>query len=314
MPEPRPATHARQSVVVVGSINIDHVISTDVFPSPGETILGNAVSTGLGGKGANQAVAAAIGGAPVRMLARVGRDAEGEMALSRLAERGVDVAGVTAVAGVATGTAWITVTPRDNTIVVVPGANARWNDYAASGGFAETVGSALVTVAQLEVPLGVIEHAVACSHGTFILNAAPAQALPASLLTCCDVLIVNEHELRVVSGAEPEDGLIEPAHRSLLRQGVGAVVTTLGAAGAVLTDDHGTFALPAFPADVVDTTGAGDAFTGVLAARLATGDSLADAVRWGMAAGSLAVRRHGAQESFPAGAEIRALLTGSNPA
>lgn len=319
-------------VVVVGSINIDHVITADAFPSPGETIIGNGVNLGLGGKGANQAVAAAICGADVAIFARVGCDAAGEMAISCLADRGVDVSGVTAVPDVATGSAWITVTPEDNTIVVVPGANARWDaaigaDRESMSGarsaqdawpdgtlFDDALGSAAVTVAQLEVPLAAVVHAAARSQGIFILNAAPARALPVSVLSRCDLLIVNEHELRIISGADhigSDMALVERAHMSLLRQGVRSVATTLGKAGAVLTDEHGTVMLPAFPADVVDTTGAGDAFTGVLAARLAAGDPLVDAMRWGMAAGSLAVRRAGAQESFPDRFDLMSLLDGS---
>ena len=153
-------------VAVVGSINIDHVVRTNRFPAPGETVLGNEVSVGVGGKGANQAVAAALSGAQVSMFARVGCDAEGELALRRLAERGVDTSGVLAVPEVATGTAWITVTSSDNTIVVVPGGNARWDQAPGADRFAEVLGTAAVTVTQLEVPMDVIERAAASAGGT----------------------------------------------------------------------------------------------------------------------------------------------------
>ncbi|MGH3435431.1 MAG: ribokinase [Sciscionella sp.] len=297
-------THPTGQVVVIGSINIDHVVRTDVFPAPGETVTGSDVHVGLGGKGANQAVAAHIAGADVRMLARIGDDAEGELARRRLAERGVDVSGVLAVSGSATGTAWITVTPQDNTIVVVPGANARWEDE-------QRVASDAVTLAQLEIPLAVVERAAARCTGRFVLNAAPARPLPDSLLAHCDVLIVNEHELRTVSGGPPVGNditTIEAAHLALLDRGAGAVLTTMGAAGAALSDAHGTLTLRPYAADVVDTTGAGDVCAGAIAARLAEGDSLRDAADWGMAAGSLAVRRAGAQESFPTATEITTLL------
>ncbi len=144
-----------------------------------------------------------------------------------------------------------------------------------------------------------------------ILNAAPARELAQPVLSNCDVLVVNEHELRVVTGNRSDS--VEQAHAALIRRGVGAVVTTLGAAGAVFTDVHGTETLAAFPAEVVDTTGAGDAFTGALAARLAVQASLAEAVRWGTAAGSLAVRRAGAQESLPDLTDVRFLLEGEAP-
>ncbi|GAA1690595.1 ribokinase [Fodinicola feengrottensis] len=288
MPEP---------VVVIGSINVDHVVRAGAFPAPGETITGQGVSIGLGGKGANQAVAAHLAGARVRMLGRVGADSDGELAKSRLSSRGVDISGVRTIADAATGSAWITVTPQDNSIIVVPGANAFWDDEQplASGG---------VTLCQLEIPLAVVERVAEACTGTFVVNAAPAQPLPDALLARCDVLVVNEHELAVVSAASG----VAAAHRDLLDRGVGAVITTLGAAGAVLTDADGTEELPVFPAQAVDTTGAGDAFVGVLAARLTVGDNLRDAARWGAAAGSLAVRRAGAQESFPSVEEIQALV------
>jgi ribokinase len=284
-------------VVVIGSINVDHVVRADVFPAPGETITGRGVSIGLGGKGANQAVAAHLAGAEVRMLGRIGADSDGELAKSRLASRGVDVTGVRTSADVATGSAWITVTPQDNSIIVVPGANAQWDS--------QNLASVGITLCQLEVPLAVVSQAAAECTGTFVLNAAPAQPLPDSLLARCDVLVVNEHELAVVSSVSDDVGA---AHANLLARGVGAVITTVGAAGAVLTDRAGTVEFPAIPAKVVDTTGAGDAFVGVLAARLTAGDALRDAARWGIAAGSLAVRRAGAQESFPTVDEIQELL------
>ncbi|WP_163507333.1 ribokinase [Fodinicola acaciae] len=284
-------------VVVIGSVNVDHAVRADFFPAPGETIAGREVRTGLGGKGANQAVAARLAGAAVRMVGRVGADSDGEKAKQRLADRGVDVAGVGTVTDVPTGSAWITVTPDDNSIIVVPGANAHWDD-------GQSLSSDGVTLCQLEIPLAVVERAASECTGTFVLNAAPAQPLPDSLLAQCDVLVVNEHELGVVGPGFD----VRAAHAALLDRGVGAVITTIGAAGAVLTDAGETLELPAIPADVVDTTGAGDAFVGVLAARLTAGDSLREAVRWGMAAGSLAVRRAGAQESFPTAMDIRQLL------
>lgn len=289
-------------VVVIGSVNIDHVVVADAFPSPGQTILGRTSQVTLGGKGANQAVAAASGGVRTAMIARVGDDVEADTARAGLAARGVDVHGVTGVPGAETGTAWITVAAGDNSIIVVPGANFEWlpEDDPTGGAGAE----ATVVLAQLEIPLDVVKRAAAAcqGRGRFLLNAAPAAELPDELIARCDVLIVNEHEQAVVSGqpgAEPatEPAAVREAHAVLRGRGAKAVVTTLGGAGVIVTDTDGTTtALPAIPADVVDTTGAGDAFTGVFAARLAAGDSLLAAARLGIAAGSLAVRTAGAQQ------------------
>jgi ribokinase len=298
------------SVLVIGSVNIDHVVVADRFPSPGETILGESTHVGLGGKGCNQAVAAALAGTPTAMVARVGDDPEGGRARDGLAARGVDTSGVLEVPGVATGTAWITVAARpdtgdqDNTIIVVAGANHRWDP----GGDPLDDRAASVVLAQLEVPLPVVERAAA-GRGLFLLNAAPAAELPDSLLARCDVLIVNEHEQAVVAGL-PSDTPVAEAHAELRRRGARAVVTTLGGAGAVVTDSAGqrTDIAPVPAPSVVDTTGAGDAFAGVLAARLAEGDPLAEAARWGAAAGSLAVRAAGAQESYPDLAQLREAL------
>lgn len=299
MPEP-----LTPDVVVVGSANIDHVVEADAFPSAGETIMGRSARIGLGGKGSNQAVAAALTGARVALVARVGADAEGERARAGLAAQGVDVTGVTTVDGAETGTAWITVAAGDNTIIVVPGANHAW----PAGDPLAGVGAASVVLAQLEIPFDVVTKAASAGSGLFVLNAAPAAELPDRLLARCDVLILNEHEQAVVAGLPPDTPVTE-AHTRLRRRGARAVVTTLGAAGAVVTDAEGAVSkLPAVPAAVVDTTGAGDAFAGVLAARLALGDPLVEAARWGTVAGSLAVRAAGAQESYPDPAVLAAAV------
>jgi ribokinase len=296
MPDPDP------SVVVVGSINVDHTVTAEAFPKPGETIMGSSVNSSIGGKGANQAVAAALAGATVAMVGTVGDDADGTAARERLAERGVQTAHVAVVASDPTGTAWITVAERDNMIIVVPGANARWSP----GALPSIVGAASVVLAQLEIPIEIVGAAAEQTQGLFLLNAAPAAALPPELLARCDVLIVNEHELAVTAGmaegaaGAEDDEAITSSHATLRDRGVGAVVTTRGAAGAIVTDSDGvTTVLAALPSDVVDTTGAGDAFAGVVAARLSAGDTLIRASQWGVAAGSLAVRAAGAQDSYP---------------
>jgi len=289
------------SVLVVGSINTDHVVIADVFPAPGQTVRGTAARSQTGGKGANQAVAAALAGAAVRLFAQVGSDPEGGSAKDALAGRGVDVSAVAVIAGKPTGTAWITVAEQDNTIVVVPGANEDWPDRGDPlSGAGRT---AAVVLAQLEIPQDIVLGAAAASTGILVLNAAPAADLSDALLARCDVLVVNEHELAVVARMpEPfhSPAAFEQAHHALRGRGVGAVITTLGAAGALVTDGHGrSTQIPALPAPVVDTTGAGDAFTGVLAAKLAAGVPLLEAARWASVAGSYAVRKAGAQESYP---------------
>ncbi|MFI7293139.1 ribokinase [Streptomyces sp. NPDC050121] len=319
MPETVPGTSPQ--VVVIGSVNIDHVVVADAFPSPGETLLGRTAYVTLGGKGANQAAAAASGGVRTAMIARVGEDAEADRARARLVAGEVDVEAVTTVPGAETGTAWITTAAGDNTIVVVAGANHQW---PSEGDPTEGLGAqAAVVLAQLEIPLDVVRRAADACRGRFLLNAAPAAELPDDLIARCDVLIVNEHEQAVVSGqlatdkdaeVTPDEASVRRAHDALRARGAKAVVTTLGEAGAIVTDADGvTTALPAVPATVVDTTGAGDAFAGVLAARLAAGDPLLDAARLGIAAGSLAVRVSGAPQQYADLATLRALAPTTPP-
>lgn len=287
------------SVVVVGSVNVDQIVTAPRFPSPGETIIGTSVASSVGGKGANQAVAAALTGASVAMVASTGDDDNGATARRRLADRGVQTEHVAVVADEVTGTAWITVAEQDNTIIVIAGANDRW----APGDLPAVVASAAVVLCQLEIPVDVVRAAAGQTRGAFVLNAAPAAALPDELLARCDVLVVNEHELAVVAeiGADAvtTSEAVASAHQRLRDRGTTAVVTTRGAAGAIVTDADGvTTELAAPVSTVVDTTGAGDAFVGALAARLAAGDALVEACRWGVVAGSLAVRGTGAQDSY----------------
>ncbi|GAA4766565.1 ribokinase [Streptomyces sanyensis] len=317
-PVPEPLTGTSPLVVVIGSVNIDHVVVADAFPSPGETLLGRTAYVTLGGKGANQAAAAASGGVRTAMIARVGEDAEADRARARLVAGGVDVGAVTTVPGAETGTAWITTAAGDNTIVVVAGANHRW---PSEGDPTEGLGAqAAVVLAQLEIPLDIVRRAADACRGRFLLNAAPAAELPDDLIARCDVLIVNEHEQAVVSGQLGTEGTAgaataRKAHDALRARGAKAVVTTLGEAGALVTDADGlSTALPAVPATVVDTTGAGDAFAGVLAARLAAGDSLLDAARLGIAAGALAVQVSGAPQQHADLATLRALTLTTPPA
>lgn len=293
------------AVAVIGSINIDHTITVGRFPRPGETLLGRAVTTSMGGKGANQAVAASRAGARVAMIGAVGSDSAGHDAIAHLRGEGIDTRGIAQVAA-PTGTAWITVASGENTIIVAPGANDLLAPTAPPAG-------ADVVLCQLEIPLAVIEEVSAHCTAIFMLNAAPSRPLPDTLLQRCDVLVVNEHELAEVAGVaapDPADAhAVAAACQPILRRGAKAVVVTLGALGALLHTPSGylTVAAPA-AAEVVDTVGAGDAFCGALAARVAAGDRLADAVRWGVAAGSFSVGKPTAQASYPNAAELTASL------
>ena len=290
-------------VLVVGSINMDFVVRSNSPPRMGETLVGSDFSTHAGGKGANQAVAAARLGAHVTMLGRVGSDAFGERLKTRLKQEGIDTRWVRETAGASTGIASVTVCNGENAIIVVPGANASLTDAdldAAESAFA-TVD---VVLAQLEVPLPTVAHAaqLAARHRKpFILNPAPAIPLDQSLLASCALLTPNEYELTTVlrrPGAPWQEVL------SLMP---GRIVMTKGAEGAYFTDGSGGLRhQPRFDVSAVDTTGAGDAFNGALAAFWPLG--LAEAVRRASAVGALKVTRPGAQEGMPSAAELDAFL------
>lgn len=294
------------AVVVVGSINVDHTITVKRFPRPGETLLGFSVTTSMGGKGANQAVAASRAGARVSMIGAIGDDSAGRDAVAQLRQAGVDTQRITCSVTAPTGTAWITVASGENAIIVAPGANDML-------GPVDPPARTDVVLCQLEIPLAVVEHVSARSESIFMLNAAPSRALPDTLLRRCDVLIVNEHELAEVAGVPTPDPAdvraVAAAGQRILERGAKAVVVTLGPLGAVLCTDTEclTVAAPTV-VEVVDTVGAGDAFCGVFAARVAARDRLVEAVRWGVAAGSFSVRKATAQASYPNAMELVAAL------
>ncbi|WP_340378940.1 ribokinase [Streptomyces sp. SS7] len=298
-------------LLVVGSANADLVIDVERRPAAGETVLGSDLAVHPGGKGANQAVAAARLGARTALLARVGDDAHGRLLLDSQRAAGVDTAGVL-VGGAPTGVALITVDPSgDNSIVVSPGANGRLTPADVRDAAALFRTSRVVS-AQLEIPLETVV-AVAASlapDSRFVLNPSPPRPLPAVLLAACDPLIVNEHEARVILG----DGAAEAGDRpeewacALLAKGPRSVVVTLGAQGALVASAGGGVERVASVAvDAVDTTGAGDSFTAALAWKLGAGASLAEAARYAARVGAVAVTRRGAQESFPTAQEVEAL-------
>lgn len=287
-------------VVVVGSINEDVELLVARAPKPGETVTAERTTRRPGGKGANQAVAAARAGARVRMIGHIGADPAGARMLEDLRRERVDTHAVVALPGVPTGTAYITVTADgENAIVLERGANGRLSpgDIAAQG---EALAGAAVMLAQLEVPVETVAAAVRAARDAAarpVVTLAPAQPVPGELLAGLDPVLVNEHEAGyLLGGARDVDEDPEGCARRLLELGPRSVVITLGAAGAVVADAAGVWRVPAEPVDqVIDTTGAGDAFAGALAAALAHGATLADAVSAGVAAGAQAVGRAGAR-------------------
>lgn len=292
-------------IVVFGSINLDLVARVSRMPQPGETLAGSAFAMFPGGKGANQALAARRAGAQVAMYGAVGRDAFAEPALASLAAAGVALDGVARV-DAPTGVALIHVDARgENAITVVAGANG---EAAAARVPAAAMPASTTLLMQLEVPLAEVGAvAAAATAARVVLNAAPAQPLPAALLDLLDVLVVNEHEAAAIGAALGLPASAEGFADALRERHGCAVVVTQGAAGALASTAEGVYRVPAPPTEVVDTTGAGDAFCGALAAALDRGSAWPRALAEAIAAGSLACRRAGAQPSLPAWDAIAAL-------
>jgi ribokinase len=290
-------------VFVVGSINQDFVLSVERRPEPGETVTEAQLSKGNGGKGANQAAAAALLGAGVTFLGRVGDDGFGEPLVEALADKGVDTGLIEASPGWSTGTAFITLTPDgENAITVAPGANRSLTTDDVDEA-SDAIGGARVLVAQMEVPLEVVLRAVevAARQGTrALVNLAPMREVPRKLLAKLDPLVVNEHEAAFLLGEKVEgvEGALSAAPE-LLELGPKSAVITLGKEGAVFSDGDSTSHVPSPEVEVVDTTGAGDAFVGALASRLARDASLEDAVAYAARAGAAAVTKEGAQGALP---------------
>lgn len=296
------------AVYVVGSINRDIVAYVEHLPRPGETVIGLRSASFPGGKGANQAVAAARMGARVHLQGRVGADALGQEMTAFLAAEGIDVGGVAIADGAATGLALITVdAASQNVIAVVPGANLAWPQ--GLGSFQPARGD--VVVCQLEIPVDIVMatfEAARTSGATTILNPAPWQPLPPALLHLVDVLVVNEIEMSGITG-EPveaiEDRALPAVGRALLDRGPGSVIVTLGKAGAMVVErDRRALRIPGRPVRAIDTTGAGDCFVGALAAMLAAGEDLGPAADTANRAAAISVTREGAASSMPRRAEV----------
>ena len=298
-------------IVVCGSLNMDVVVQSARRPAVGETLLGATVSFLPGGKGLNQAVAAARLGVPTAMVGAVGNDAFGNSLRSFLASEDIDATGVREINGPATGVALIQVAGKDNAITVASGANHRFSRRMVR--HAPHRGE--VWVAQFEIPVdeteAILKRAKAARART-VLNLAPYVAYSSRLLGHVDVAVLNEIELAQAAGARlhARSALrdVALAARKLLAKGAGTVVATLGAHGAVVVTAEAATAVPACKAQVVDTTGAGDCFVGALAARLLGGTSAVEAARFAAAAAACSVEKLGAAPSMPTAREVAARL------
>ncbi len=299
-------------IVVVGSSNTDMIIKLDRIPRPGETVIGGEFSTAPGGKGANQAVAAARAGGKVTFIARVGDDVFGTQAVAGFVADGIQSGHVIKDPDSPSGVALIFVDERgENSIAVASGANARLtSDDIVSAH--DAIASAGVLVTQLETPLETVRAAVelAAEHGVrVVLNPAPAQPLGVEILQHVSVLTPNETEAELLTGIEiANDAAVLAAAQKLNSLGVESILITLGSRGAFLLDTDQAELVPGFDVEAVDTTAAGDVFNGALAVALAERRPLAEAVRFANAAGALAVTKLGAQPSAPTREEIEKML------
>jgi ribokinase len=296
-----------KNIVVLGSINTDLVVHTSQFPKPGETVTGSNFKNMLGGKGANQAVAAARLGSPVSMIGRVGNDPFGLAALENLRQQQVDVQHVTVDPSTPGGIAFVLIDEHgNNSIIVSPGANGQLHqadlDHSSS-----LFSSQTILVTQLEIPAPIVTagiHFAKTRGAHIILNPSPAQQADTRVLKEVDTLILNETELATLSHCDE----IHSGLRTLLGMGAQQIALTLGAQGCILLTADREINLPAYSVNVVDTTGAGDAFIGAFSTAIASGHDFLTAGQWGNAAGALATTSLGAQSSLPDKKQIFDLL------
>jgi ribokinase len=290
-------------VTVVGSANMDFTVPVRRLPAPGETVLGGDLAVSHGGKGANQAVAASRAGAAVAFIAKVGRDGHGDEIRRHLLASGLSLDTIVEEPEAPSGVAFILVEPQGgNQIVVAPGSNMRLSP-ADLEPYASLLQGCRVLLTQLETPLDTVCYALGQARQArvvTVLNPAPARPLPDKVYPLVDYITPNETEATALSGIQVRGvASAREAARWFLAGGCRGAIITLGAAGAVVATQDGAWRYPAFPVEAVDSTAAGDAFNGVLAARLARGEPPEEAVRWAGAAGALACTRRGAQESLP---------------
>jgi ribokinase len=302
----------KSSITVIGSSNTDMVVMTSHFPAPGETILGGEFLMNAGGKGANQAVAAARSGGKVFFVGKVGTDIFGENAIENIKKEGIDVSGISIDPDAASGVAQIIVDENgENSIVVAPGANLKLTrndiDHAES-----QISQADILLMQLEIPVDTIVYAAQKAHKLgkkVILNPAPATELPDELFEYLYMITPNESETELLTGIKVTDqSSAAEAAKALKTRGVGNIIITMGSKGAFVFTDELEQVVPAFDVQAVDTTAAGDCFNGALAVGLGTGKDLIEAVRYANRAASIAVTRAGAQASLPYKKEVEAGL------
>lgn len=290
------------TVLVIGSTNVDLAVQVERHPLPGETLAARSMHSSPGGKGANQALAARLNGADVMFAGKVGTDPYADEALELLRAADVDLALTDAVDGT-TGMAFITIDDAgENSIVIVPGANGGW-DAADVDRLRDTIDGATVVLCQGEIPAHVVDAVAETCEATatrFVLNLAPVINVSPTTIRRADPLVVNEHEARLAAdildlgSADDDDALL----RAIVAAGVPSVVMTRGAASTLVATAEGLDEVPSRPVEAVDTTGAGDAFTGAFVARLAHGVTMEDAAQVAAAFAADTVTRRGAQESY----------------
>ena len=304
-------------VTVLGSANVDLVLRAERMPNRGETLIGETFDIFTGGKGFNQATAAARLGAEVTLIGRIGDDPFADVLRSAIESENIDSQFVKTDAEGGTGVAAIVVEPDgDNSIIVVPRANMRLTSKDVADA-AESIAEADVLLLQLETPIDASQSAIEIAKANdtiVILDPAPARPLPPSLLAQVDILTPNATEATVLSEhlvSTPETGIdaAKALQTQIAADGLSAVVLTLGEQGALLCTPTQSIHVPAIPVDAVDTTGAGDAFSGALATALANGESLSEAVTFAIAAGAAAVTVLGATPSMPTHEKIEAILS-----
>lgn len=279
-------------VVVVGSINADMVFTSDIRPKAGETVLGNTFSIIPGGKGANQAVAAAKLGAETYMIGCVGRDSNGEFSLKNLQNMKVNTSGIKVIDHVPTGVANIVVAENDNSIIVISGANYKV-DVDLIESFKDLILAADLVLLQLEIPMEVVEYVIdMCSKNKVkvLLNPAPAVQLKEALIDKVTYITPNEHEMKLIFKSDSDH---------ILKSYPNKLIVTMGSRGVKYFDGKEIRHVPSQKVDVVDTTGAGDTFCGGLAAALVRGDSLEDAIKFAVKAASFTITKLGAQSGMP---------------
>jgi ribokinase len=297
-------------ILVVGSLNADLVVQVPRFPQPGETISGSDLQIIPGGKGANQAVAAAKQGTSVSMLGRVGNDSFGPELIHNLKQNNVETSHVQLDSGSATGTAIIAVDSNgQNNIILSPGGNGQVRQTdVANVSFSDYK----LLLLQLEIPIEAVTSAAQRAKESglrVLLNPAPARSLPEELISLSDFILPNETELSLLTDQSVHDiSSAEKAARTLLQGGAQNVIVTLGANGALIVNKEITKHVPTFEVQVVDTTAAGDAFIGGFASALLSNKSLEEAVRYGCACGALATTKFGAQPSLPAREEVERFI------